>query len=222
VPINGEEFTVRSASEMPESNHIEEIREPWIKGEIVVPKNYLGNVLELVNSTRGHQTNISYLDAESALVAFKAPLANVLTDFYDKLKSVTSGYGSFSYEMDGYVAEDLVKLEILVGGESVDSLAQIIHRREALPNGRQVLEKLQELIPRQLFEVTLQAAISGKIIARENIKPLGKNVTAKLYGGDVSRKKKLWAKQKAGKARMKSVGKVDIPPEAFAVLLRRD
>jgi len=146
----------------------------------------------------------------------------VLTDFYDQLKSLTSGYGSFNYELADYRAENLVRLDILVGGEMVDSLSQIVHSDEAYRTGKRIVEKLKELIPRQLFEVSLQAAIGGKIIAREDIKALGKNVTAKLYGGDVTRKNKLLDKQKAGKKRLKRIGKVDIPAEAFMVLVRKD
>ena len=222
VQTTGETLQLKSASDLPDPTKIEEIREPWIKGEIVVPKEYLGNVLELIARARGAQDNISYLDDTIALVTFQAPLANMLTDFYDQLKSSTSGYGSFNYELSGYKTEDLVKLDMLVAGEPVDSLSQMVHRSEAQPRGREYVAKMKDVIPRQLFEVAVQAAIGGKIIAREDIKALGKNVTGHLYGGDVSRKKKLWAKQKKGKARMKKFGKVEIPPEAFSALLRRD
>lgn len=218
---SGEELDIRAASNLPDPTHIKEIREPWIKGEIIVPKQFVGNVVSLVTSTRGSQTNISYVD-ELATVSFEAPLANVLTDFYDQLKSTTSGYGTLSYELGNYRPEDLVRLDILVAGERMDSLSIMTHRSEATSVGRKMLEKLKDVIPRQLFEVALQAAIGGKILAREDIKALGKNVTGHLYGGDVSRKKKLWAKQKAGKQRMKKFGKVDIPPEAFTVLLNKD
>jgi len=218
----GEELQLRSASDLPDPTQIQDIREPWIKGEIVVPKEYLGKVLELIVNARGMQDNISYLDDQIALITFSAPLANMLTDFYDNLKSSTSGYGSFNYELSGYKVEDLVKLDLLVAGEVVDSLSQMVHRSEAVFRGRDYVSKMKEVIPRQLFEVAVQAAIGGKIIAREDIKALGKNVTAHLYGGDVSRKKKLWAKQKKGKERMKKFGKVEIPPEAFSALLRKD
>lgn len=218
----GEDIQLRSASDLPDPTQIIEIREPWIKGEIVVPKEFLGKVLELIVNARGLQENISYLDDQISLVTFSAPLANMLTDFYDNLKSSTSGYGSFNYELSGYKVEDLVKLDLLVAGEVVDSLSQMVHRSEAVYRGREYVAKMKDVIPRQLFEVALQAAIGGKIIAREDIKALGKNVTGHLYGGDVSRKKKLWAKQKKGKARMKKFGKVEIPPEAFSALLRKD
>lgn len=218
----GEELELRSATELPDPATIEEIREPWIKGEIIVPKDYVGNAIQLVVAARGQQKNINYMDEDMSLIGFEAPLANMLTDFYDQLKSTTSGYGTLSYELDEYRPEDLVRLDILIGGERMDSLSIMTHRSEAQATGRQMLKKLKEVIPRQLFEVALQAAIGGKIIAREDIKALGKNVTGHLYGGDVSRKKKLWAKQKAGKERMKKFGKVDIPNEAFTVLLKKD
>ncbi len=219
---NGGQLDIRAASELPDVSRITEIKEPWIKGEIIVPKEFSGNVLGLINDVRGHQNNLSYLDESTALISFEAPLANVLTDFYDNLKSSTSGYGSFSYDISGYRAENLIRLDILVGGEVVDSLSQIIHRTEAERRGRATLTKLKDVIPRQLYEVSLQAAIGGKIIAREDIRALGKNVTAKLYGGDVSRKNKLLDKQKKGKKRLKKIGKVEIPPEAFMVLLKKD
>ncbi|HUC20456.1 MAG TPA: hypothetical protein VMR98_03110, partial [Candidatus Polarisedimenticolaceae bacterium] len=188
----------------------------------VVPGDYVGAVIQLVNRIRGLQTNTSYIDQTLALINFEAPLANVLTNFYDSLKSITSGYGSFNYELDDYRTEDLVRLDILVGGETVDSLSSIVHRDEAYGRGKAIVEKLKDVVPRQLFEVSLQAAIGGKIIARENIRAMGKNVTAKLYGGDVSRKNKLLDKQKKGKKRMKKVGKVEIPAEAFMVLVKAD
>jgi GTP-binding protein LepA len=221
ITTSGQTLDLKRASELPDPTQIVEIKEPWINGEIVVPKDYLGRVLELVVSARGIQKNISYLDSDVALISFEAPLANMLTDFYDKLKSSTSGYGSFNYDLSGYRTESLVKLDLLVSGEVVDSLSQMVHKTEAQFRGREYVARMKEVIPRQLFEVALQAAIGGKIIAREDIKALGKNVTGHLYGGDVSRKKKLWAKQKRGKARMKKFGKVEIPAEAFSALLQR-
>ena len=219
---DGSDDVIRSASELPDQAKLATVAEPWINGEVVVVKEYLGNVISLINSIRGVQNHISYPEEDTALVTFKAPLANVLTKFYDQLKSVTSGYGSFSYESAGYFEEDLVRLDVLIGGELVDSLSQIVHRSEAYDVGRNIVERLKEVIPRQMYEVSLQAAIGGKIIARDDIKALGKNVTAKLYGGDVTRKRKLLEKQKEGKKRMKKMGKVDIPPEAFTVLLQKD
>lgn len=212
--------TIRAASELPDASRVAEIKEPWVIGEIVVPSTYVGNVIQLINDVRGIQVGTEYLNEELALLTFEAPVARVLTDFYDRLKSVTSGYGSYNYELSGYRTEDLQKLDILVAGKVVDSLSQIVHRSETQLQGRKILEKLKELIPRQQFEVTLQAAIGAKIIAREDIKAVGKNVTAKLYGGDVTRKNKLLEKQKKGKAKMKRIGQVDIPPEAFMVLVK--
>jgi GTP-binding protein LepA len=216
------EITVRSAAELPDVSKVESIGEPWIHGEVVVPGDYVGAVIQLINRIRGQQNNMSYIDQSLALISFDAPLANILTNFYDALKSITSGYGSFNYELADYRKENLVRLDILVGGELVDSLSTIVHRDEAYARGKATVEKLKDVVPRQLFEVSLQAAIGSKIIARENIRAMGKNVTAKLYGGDVTRKNKLLQKQKAGKKRMKKVGKIDIPAEAFMVLVKAD
>jgi GTP-binding protein LepA len=220
--VNGEELDIKSAADLPDPARIAEIREPWIKGEVVTPKEYVGGIVQLIVSKRGMQKNLSFVDAQLALVSFEAPLANMLTDFYDSLKSITSGYGSFNYELADYRAEDLVKLDFLVAGERVDALSVMVHRSEAMSVGRTGTEKLKGVIPKQLFVVAIQAAIGTKIIARETVSALKKNVTGHLYGGDVSRKKKLWAKQKEGKKRLKRFGKVDIPAEAFAVLLKRD
>ena len=220
--LNGEEIVIRSASELPDPAQIKEIREPWIKGEIVVPKEYVGGVIQLISGKRGLQKNISYMDSRLALVSFDAPIANLLTDFYDQLKSITSGYGSFNYELDDYRAEDLVRLDFYVANEIVDALSIMVHKSEAESLGREIVGKLKEIIPRQNFQVALQAAIGGRFIAREDVKAYRKDVTTGLYGGDVSRKKKVLAKQKKGKARLKRFGKVDIPAEAFTVLLKRD
>ena len=218
---NGEELDIKSASHLPDVSKVTEIREPWIKGEIVVPQEYIGPVIQLIVSKRGRQSNLSYID-ERALVSFDAPLANLLTDFYDQLKSITSGYGSFNYELDTYRAEDLVRVDFYVSGEMVDALSVMAHRSESQSLGREMVKKLKEVIPRQSFQVSLQAGIGGKFIAREDISAYRKDVTGYLYGGDVSRKKKLLAKQAKGKKRMKRFGKVDIPSEAFMVMLKRD
>jgi GTP-binding protein LepA len=218
---NGEELDIKSAAELPDPAKIREIREPWIRGEIVVPQDYVGNVIQLVSSKRGLQNNISYVE-QRALISFEAPLANLLTDFYDQLKSLTSGYGSFNYELADYRAEDLVRLDFYVAGEIVNALSIMVHRSEAQSLGRETVEKLKDIIPRQNFQVALQAAIGGKFIAREDISAYRKDVTTGLYGGDVSRKKKVLAKQAKGKKRMKRFGKVDIPAEAFTVMLKRD
>ena len=217
----GEELDIKSASDLPNVTKIIEIREPWIKGEIVVPQEYIGAVIQLIVSKRGQQKNLSYID-ERALISFEAPLANLLTDFYDQLKSVTSGYGSFNYELDEYRAEDLVRVDFYVAGEMVGALSVMAHRSEADALGRVVVKKLKEVIPRQNFQVSLQAAIGGRFIAREDLSAYRKDVTTGLYGGDVSRKKKVLAKQAKGKKRLKRFGKVDIPSEAFTVMLKRD
>jgi len=219
--LNGEETDIKSAADLPDVAKIKEIREPWIKGEIVTPQEYVGPLIQLITSKRGLHKNLSYVD-KRALIAFEAPLANLLTDFYDQLKSLTSGYGSFNYELADYRAEDLVKLDFYVASEKVDALSIMVHRSESERLGRQIVEKLKEVIPRQQFPVSLQAAVGGRFIAREDISAFRKDVTTGLYGGDVSRKKKVLAKQAKGKKRMKKFGKVDIPSEAFTVMLKRD
>ena len=219
--LSGEELDIKSAADLSDPARIKEIREPWIKGEIVAPKDYVGPLIQLINSKRGLHKNLSYID-ERALLTFEAPLANLLTDFYDLLKSITSGYGSFNYELADYRAEDLVRLDFYVAGEKVDSLSIMVHRTESERIGRQVVEKLKDVVPRQQFAISLQAAIGGRFIAREDISAFRKDVTTGLYGGDVSRKKKVLAKQAKGKKRMKRFGKVDIPAEAFTVMLKRD
>lgn len=218
---NGEGLDIKSASRLPDTSTIQEIKEPWIKGEIIVPSQYIGAVLQLIISKRGRQNNLSYID-ERALLGFEAPLANLLTDFYDQLKSVTSGYGSFNYELDEYRTEDLVRVDFYVAGEMIDALSVMAHRSEAQALGRDMVKKLKDVIPRQNFKVAIQGAIGGKFIAREDISAYRKDVTTGLYGGDVSRKKKVLAKQAKGKKRMKRFGKVDIPSEAFMVMLKRN
>lgn len=218
---SGEEVDIRSASDLPDVTFVSEIREPWAKGEIITPKEYIGSILELIVQKRGIQRNISYIDTR-AVIDFDAPMANLLTDFYDQLKSATSGYASFNYELGGYRADDLVCVDFLVAGERVDALSVMAHRSEADGIGRTVTKKLKEVIPRQNFEVALQAAIGARIIARETLGAFRKDVTVKIHTGDRDRKAKLVEKQKRGKARMKRFGKVDIPSEAFTVLLKRD
>jgi GTP-binding protein LepA len=219
---SGEKIVIKSASELPDVSTVLEIKEPWVNGEIVLPKDYLGPILQLIVQRRGLQKNISYVDADLAIINFDAPLANLLTDFYDQLKSLTSGYGSFNYDISDYRAEDLVRVDFYIAGEKVDALAIIVHRTESVAIGRVVTEKLKDVIPRQQFQVSLQAGIGGRFIAREDISAFRKDVTGSLYGGDVSRKKKLLSKQKKGKERMKRFGKVDIPSEAFTVMLKRE
>jgi GTP-binding protein LepA len=219
--LNGEDLDIKSASDLPDPARILEICEPWIKGEIVVPKEYVGPVIQLISNKRGLQKNLSYIE-DRALISFDAPLANLLTDFYDQLKSLTSGYGSFNYELDNYRVEDLVRVDFYVAGGIVGALSIMVHRSEAERIGRETVSKLKEVIPKQNFQVSLQAAIGGRFIAREDISAFRKDVTTGLYGGDVSRKKKVLAKQAKGKKRMKRFGKVDIPAEAFTVMLKRD
>lgn len=217
---NGELIEIKSASDLPDATEILEIREPWVKGEIIVPREMIGSVLSLINEKRGHQTNLSYIE-ERAVIDFEAPMANLLTDFYDQLKSVTSGYASFNYELNGYRAEDLVRVDFLVAGTKMDALSVMAHRSEADGIGRDITKKLKEVIPRQNFEVALQAAIGTRIIARETIGAYRKDVLVKIHTGDRDRKAKLLEKQKRGKARMKRFGKIDIPPEAFTVMLKK-
>lgn len=221
VLTTGDELDIKSASELPDVTKIKEIREPWIKGEIIVPQAYIGAVIQLIVNKRGVQNNLSYID-ERALISFEAPLANLLTDFYDQLKSVTSGYGSFNYELDTYRPEDLVRIDFYVASGMVDALSVMAHRSESQRLGREIVDKLKEVIPRQNFQVAIQAAIGGKFIARADVSAYRKDVTTGLYGGDVTRKKKVLAKQAKGKKRMKRFGKVDIPSEAFTVMLKRD
>jgi GTP-binding protein LepA len=219
--LSGEELDIKSAADLPDPAKIQEIREPWITGEIVVPQDFVGAVIQLITNRRGLQKNISYVE-QRALVSFEAPLANLLTDFYDQLKSSTSGYGSFNYELADYRAENLVRLDFYVAGEIVSALSIMVHKSEAERLGRETVQKLKEVIPRQNFQVALQAAVGGRFIAREDLSAYRKDVTTGLYGGDVSRKKKVLAKQAKGKKRMKRFGKVDIPAEAFTVMLKRD
>ena len=221
VMNNGDVIEIKSAADLPDVSEVKEIREPWVKGEIIVPKNMIGNVLNLINEKRGHQTSLSYIE-ERAVIDFEAPMANLLTDFYDQLKSATSGYASFNYELNGYRPEDLVRVDFLVAGNKMDALSIMCHRSEAEAIGREVTKKLKEVIPRQNYEVALQAAIGARIIARETIGAYRKDVTVKIHTGDRDRKAKLLEKQKRGKARMKRFGKVDIPSEAFTVMLKRD
>ena len=219
---NGQMVTIEQASALPDQSMIASIAEPWVRGEIVVPATYIGAVLQLIVEARGRHTKLEYLDASRAVVGFEAPLAEIITDFYDELKSQTSGFASLSYEWDRYEVGDLVRVDVLLAGEKVDSLGSIVARSKADAWGKRITERLKEVIPRQNFEVAIQAAIGSKVIARETLSALRKDVTAKLYGGDVSRKKKLLQKQKKGKARMKQIGKVSLPSDVFMQLIRRD
>lgn len=218
---SGEELDIESASDLPDRSLVAEIAEPWIGGELVAPKEYVGTIIQLVVQKRGLQKNVSYI-GDRAVIDFEAPMANLLTDFYDQLKSATAGYGTFNYDLIGYRTEDLVRVDFYVAGEMISALSLMCHRSESARLGREVCKKLKEVIPRQQFAVSLQAAIGGKFIAREDLSSYRKDVTGPLYGGDVSRKKKLLAKQARGKRRMKRFGKVDIPADAFMVMLKRD
>jgi GTP-binding protein LepA len=204
---------------MPDPTHIDHIEEPWIKATILVPEEHLGAVLKLCEERRGEQVELTFVGARAMLV-YRLPLNEVVFDFYDRLKSVSRGYASFDYHMDGYATGNLVKMTILVNGEQVDALAGIVHQANAESRGRQLCERLKDLIPRQLFKIAVQAAIGGRVIARETISALRKDVLAKCYGGDITRKRKLLEKQKKGKKRMRQVGNVDIPQEAFIAALK--
>ena len=216
---DGSVIDLHNPTDMPDPVKINNIEEPWIKATILVPDEYLGPVLELCTSKRGIQKNLSYVGTR-ALVEYKLPLNEVVFDFYDRLKSITKGYASFDYEMTGYEVNDLVKVSILINGEPVDALSLIVHRDRSQSRGRTLCSRLKDLIPRQQFKVAIQAAIGGKIIARETVASFRKDVTQKLYGGDVTRKNKLLDKQKKGKKRMKQFGKVDIPQNAFLNALK--
>jgi GTP-binding protein LepA len=216
---NGEMMELHNPADMPDVTLIDHIEEPWIKATIMVPDEYLGQVLKLCEDKRGVQADLTYT-GNRAMVVYRLPLNEVVFDFYDRLKSVTRGYASFDYEIDSYQESDLVKMTILVNSDPVDALAMIVHRAQEESRGRQLCERLKDLIPRQLFKIALQAAIGGKVIARETISALRKDVTAKCYGGDITRKKKLLEKQKKGKKRMRSVGNVEIPQEAFLAALK--
>jgi len=218
----GEVLLVASPAKLPPAGDIEVIEEPYIHASIHVPESYLGNVFKLCEDKRGKQRNLRYLGLGRVVVEYELPLNEVVLDFHDRLKSVTKGYASLDYEYLDLRPGDLVKLDVRVNGELVDALSLIVHRERAYQRGRDVIEKMRELIPRQMFEVVLQASLGAKVIARETVKALRKNVTAKCYGGDISRKRKLLEKQKEGKKRMKQVGRVDIPQEAFLAVLRVD
>lgn len=219
---NGEKIVVDNPADLPPVGDLEKVEEPFIKSQIVVPSEYLGNIMKLAIDKRGIYKNTTYIDPTRADVEFEFPLSEIIFDFYDKLKSTSRGYASFDYEFIGYKESNLVKLDIMLNGENVDALSVIVHRDKAYDWGRKVCTKLKDLIPRQMFEIAVQAAIGNKIISRTTIKALRKNVLAKCYGGDISRKRKLLEKQKEGKKRMKQVGNVEIPQEAFLAVLQLD
>jgi GTP-binding protein LepA len=215
-------IAVDSPQKVPDQGQVEEFREPFVRIQFLLPTENIGDLMGLCTERRGIYVRTEYLSPTRAILVYELPLAEVIYDLYDKLKSVTHGYGTMDYELLGYRPADLVRLDILVAGKRVDALSTIVHRAQAERRGRKLVKKLRGEIDRHLFEVVLQAAIGSRIIARESIAPIKKNVTAKCYGGDITRKRKLWAKQAAGKKRMKQVGQVEIPQEAFLAVLEAD
>jgi GTP-binding protein LepA len=218
--VHGENLLIDNPVKLPAESDIEEIAEPVILATFHLPEEFLGGVLSLCEEKRGTQKEIRYLGPHRVLLAYELPLNEIVMDFYDRLKSISRGYASMDYELAGYRAADLVKLDVRVNGELVDALSMIVHGDKAYTRGRDLIQRMRELIPRQMFEVAIQAAIGGRIIARESVKALRKNVTAKCYGGDITRKRKLLERQKEGKKRMKQVGRVEIPQEAFLAALK--
>jgi GTP-binding protein LepA len=222
ITTKGEELQIQNPSELPPVNEIDHIQEPYVKATIITPSEFLGNIITLVTSKRGIQEKMDYMTPERVLLEYSIPMNEIVMDFYDKLKSATKGYASFDYEFSGYRSGDLVKLDVRVANEVVDALSIIVSSDKAVSKGRELVKAMKEIVPRQLFEVAIQASIGNKIIARETVKSMGKNVTAKCYGGDITRKRKLLEKQKEGKKRMKSIGKVQLPQEAFLTVLKID
>jgi GTP-binding protein LepA len=217
---DGEIVMVDNPAKLPDVQDIQRIEEPMIVASLITPEQYVGSLIALCQERRGIQKEISYITKERVLLTYDLPLNEIVMDFYDRLKSLTKGYASLDYELSGYVESDLVKLDMLLNGEAVDALSLITHRDKAAVRGRQLAEKLKEVIPRQMYEVIIQAAIGAKIISRETVRALRKDVTAKCYGGDITRKRKLLEKQKEGKKRMKQVGSVELPQEAFLAVLK--
>jgi len=219
---NGETIEIDNPSNYPEAGKLEHVEEPFVKASVIVPNDYVGAIMELCQNKRGEFMNMEYLDTNRVTLTYDIPLSEIVYDFFDQLKSSTKGYASFDYEISGYKKSNLVKMDILLNNEQVDALSVIVHRDRAYARGRTVCEKMKDLIPRQMFEVPIQASIGTKVIARETVKAMRKNVLAKCYGGDISRKRKLLEKQKEGKKRMKQVGSVEVPQEAFMAVLKID
>ncbi|MBE0496540.1 MAG: elongation factor 4 [Campylobacterales bacterium] len=222
VKTNGDVKEIQNPSELPSVNEIDYIEEPYVKATIITPSEFLGNIITLVSGKRGVQEKMDYMNPQRVLLEYSIPMNEIVMDFYDKLKSATKGYASFDYDLSGYRTGDLVRLDVRVAGEIVDALSIIVSNEKAMTKGREFVKAMKEIVPRQLFEVAIQASIGNKIIARETVKSMGKNVTAKCYGGDITRKRKLLEKQKEGKKRMKSIGKVQLPQEAFLTVLKID
>lgn len=222
VQTDGQILRIQNPSQLPPVNKIEHVKEPYVKSTIITPSEFLGNIITLLNNRRAVQTKMDYITPERVLLEYDIPMNEIVMDFYDKLKSSTKGYASFDYEPSDYRVGDLVKLDIKVAGETVDALSIIVPESKAQSKGRDFVKAMKEIVPRQLFEVAIQASIGNKVIARETVKSMGKNVTAKCYGGDITRKRKLLEKQKEGKKRMKAIGKVNLPQEAFLSVLKID
>jgi len=219
---NGEMVEVQNPSELPHISKIERIEEPYVKATVITPADYLGNIITLLVNKRGVQDKMTYLNENRVMLEYSLPMNEIVVDFYDKLKSISKGYASFDYEPIGFREGDLVKLDVVVAGDVVDALSIIVHRSAAEYRGRALVKNMKEIVPRQLFEVAIQASLGNRVIARETVKSMGKNVTAKCYGGDITRKRKLLEKQKEGKKRMKAIGKVQLPQEAFMSVLKMD
>ncbi|MGE7826159.1 translation elongation factor 4 [Paenibacillus lautus] len=219
---NGEQIQIDNPSHYPEVGKVDYVEEPYVKAGIIVPNDYVGAIMELCQNKRGEFVNMEYLDTTRVTITYEIPLSEIVYDFFDQLKSSTKGYASFDYELSGYRRSNLVKMDILLNAEQVDALSFIVHKDRAYHRGRAICEKLRELIPRQMFEVPIQASVGTKVVARETVKAMRKNVLAKCYGGDISRKRKLLEKQKEGKKRMKQVGSVEVPQEAFMAVLKID
>jgi GTP-binding protein LepA len=219
---NGEVVSIDNPAKLPAENEIELVEEPWMQIQVFTPAEFIGPVMDLVIKRRGEMKKMEYLDEKRVLLTYEIPLAEIVVDFYDQLKSRTRGYASLDYAPAGYRAGDMVRLEVLVGGTAVDALSMIVHRDQAYYKGQRLVTKLRHVIPRQMFDVAIQAAVGKRVISRANVKALRKDVLAKCYGGDVTRKRKLLEQQKKGKKRMKKVGHVEIPQDAFMTVLRLD
>jgi len=219
---NGTMEELDNPAALPDPVYIDHIEEPYVRASIMTPKDYVGDLMKLCQDKRGTYKDLTYVDETRMILSYEIPLAEIIFDFFDKLKSCSKGYASLDYEMSGYKKSNLVKLDILLNGDSIDALATIVHKEEAFDMGQRLTSRLKKIIPRQQFEVPVQAAIGGKVIARTNIKAVRKDVLAKCYGGDITRKKKLLEKQKEGKKRMKAIGTVEVPQEAFMAVLSVD